>query len=73
MDNTLLANLPLNHMQLFLDRVQALTATDIREAFARHLPASERVVITVGPPQPPAETEDNADQPSAAAEQEPSA
>jgi zinc protease len=66
-------NLPLNHMQLFLDRVQALTATDIREAFARHLPASERVVITVGPPQPPAEPEDNADQPSAAAEQEPSA
>lgn len=66
-------DLPLNHMQLFLDRVQALTADDIRAAFARHLPASERVVITVGPPQPPADPEDNADQPSAAAEQEPSA
>lgn len=66
-------HLPLNYMQLFLDRVQALTVADIRAAFARHLPASERVVITVGPPQPPAEPEDNADQPNAPVEQEPSA
>ena len=39
------------------DRVQALTTEDIRDAFARHLPASERVIITVGPPQPEPETE----------------
>ena len=50
-------DLPLNYMQLFLDRVQALTAEDIRDAFARHLPASERVIITVGPPQPEPEAE----------------
>ncbi|WVM91864.1 insulinase family protein [Halopseudomonas pachastrellae] len=50
-------DLPLNYMQLFLDRVQALTTEDIRDAFARHLPASERVIITVGPPQPEPETE----------------
>ncbi|MEL0168885.1 MAG: pitrilysin family protein [Pseudomonadaceae bacterium] len=66
-------HLPLNYMQLFLDRVQALTVDDIRDAFARHLPASERVVITVGPPLQPAESEDNADEQSAPAEQEPSA
>ena len=28
--------LPLNHLQLFLDQVQALTTEDIRAAFARH-------------------------------------
>lgn len=41
--------LPLNHLQLFLDQVQAVTTKDIREAFARHLDPQRRVVVTVGP------------------------
>lgn len=41
--------LPLNHLQLFLDQVQALTVDDIRAAFARHFNPERRLVITVGP------------------------
>lgn len=41
--------LPLNHLQLFLDQVQALTVEDIRAAFARHFDPEQRLVITVGP------------------------
>src|SRR5690606_24500589 len=41
--------LPLNHLQLFLDQVQALTTEDIRAAFARHFDPEQRLVITVGP------------------------
>lgn len=41
--------LPLNHLQLFLDQVQALTTEDIRAAFARHFNPEQRLVITVGP------------------------
>lgn len=41
--------LPLNHLQLFLDQVQALTTQDIREAFARHFDPQRRLVVTVGP------------------------
>lgn len=41
--------LPLNHLQLFLDQVQALTVDDIRAAFARHFHPEQRLVITVGP------------------------
>lgn len=41
--------LPLNHLQLFLDQVQALTTEDIRDAFARHFHPDQRLVITVGP------------------------
>ena len=41
--------LPLNHLQLFLDRVQALSAEDIQQAFARHFDPERRLVITVGP------------------------
>ena len=41
--------LPLNHLQLFLDQVQALTTEDIRQAFARHFHPDRRLVVTVGP------------------------
>lgn len=41
--------LPLNHLQLFLDQVQALTTEDIRQAFARHFDPERRLVVTVGP------------------------
>lgn len=41
--------LPLNHLQLFLDQVQALTTEDIRQAFVRHFDPERRLVITVGP------------------------
>ncbi|WP_150304852.1 M16 family metallopeptidase [Pseudomonas saliphila] len=42
-------DLPLNHMQLFMDRIQALSTEQIREAFARHLDPAGRLVVTVGP------------------------
>lgn len=41
--------LPLNHLQLFLDQVQALTTEDIQQAFARHFDPQRRLVVTVGP------------------------
>lgn len=41
--------LPLNHLQLFLDQVQALTTDDIQQAFARHFDPERRLVVTVGP------------------------
>src|SRR5690606_31941840 len=40
--------LPLNHLQLFLDQVQALTTEDIRQAFARHFDPERRLVVAVG-------------------------
>lgn len=40
--------LPLNHLQLFMDQVQAVTVEQVREAFARNLPAGQRVIVTVG-------------------------
>lgn len=43
--------LPLNHLQLFLDQVQAVSRDDVRQAFARNLAAEGRVIITVGPEQ----------------------
>lgn len=49
-------DLPLNHLQLFLDQVQALTTDDIRQAFARHFDPEQRLVITVGPAQAIPET-----------------
>ncbi|MEH6567142.1 MAG: pitrilysin family protein [Halopseudomonas sp.] len=45
--------LPLNHMQLFMDQIQAVTAEQIKAAFARHLDPAQRVTITVGPPAGP--------------------
>jgi len=63
-------NLPLNQMQLFLDQVQALTVEQIQSAFAAHLDPAQRVVITVGPPQPDTVQEDaqqSAKQPAPAA------
>ncbi len=42
-------SLPLNHLQLFMDQVQALSAEDIRAAFQRHLAPEARLVITAGP------------------------
>ncbi|MEH6388576.1 M16 family metallopeptidase [Pseudomonas profundi] len=42
-------DLPLNHMQLFMDRIQALSTEQIREAFARHFEPAGRLVVTVGP------------------------
>lgn len=65
--------LPLNHLQLFLDQVQALSTEDIRQAFDRHFDPQRRLVITVGPavntepPLSPAGT----DQPSATTETAP--
>lgn len=43
-------NLPLNHLQLFLDQVEKLSVADVREAFQRHLNADQRLTVTVGPP-----------------------
>ncbi|HEC53546.1 hypothetical protein LCGC14_0200220 [marine sediment metagenome] len=63
-------HLPLNQMQLFMDEVQALTAEQIQSAFAAHLDPSQRVTITVGPPQPEADAEpdtENAEQSEAEA------
>lgn len=67
--------LPLNHLQLFLDQVQALTTEDIRQAFARHFHPERRLVVSVGPAQlipeaaadeqPPTETETETEQPEA--------
>lgn len=46
-------DLPLNHLQLFMDQVQALTVTQVREAFARHVNLDNQLVVTVGPtPEP---------------------
>jgi zinc protease len=41
--------LPLNHLQLFMDQVQAVTREEVRDAFARNLAADQRVIVTVGP------------------------
>lgn len=41
--------LPLNHLQLFLDQIQAVSVDDVRNAFARNLGPDGRVTITVGP------------------------
>jgi len=41
--------LPLNHMQLFLDRVEKLTVEDVRSAFRRHIDPERQLVVTVGP------------------------
>lgn len=49
--------LPLNHMQLFMDRIQALTTEQIRDAFARHFGAGQRLIVTVGPVIENAETD----------------
>lgn len=54
-------NLPLNHLQLFMDQVQALTVDEVREAFARHVDLDQQLVVTVGPPLPPAEAEAEAE------------
>lgn len=43
-------NLPLNHLQLFLDQVEKLTVADVRDAFQRHLSAEQRLTVTVGQP-----------------------
>ncbi|WP_339650186.1 pitrilysin family protein [Halopseudomonas pelagia] len=43
-------NLPLNHLQLFLDQVEKLTVAEVREAFQRHLSAEQRFTLTVGQP-----------------------
>ncbi|HDZ55525.1 MAG TPA: insulinase family protein [Pseudomonas xinjiangensis] len=42
-------NLPLNHLQLFMDQVEALTTKQIQDAFAEHLAQENRLVVTVGP------------------------
>ncbi len=50
-------DLPLNHLQLFMDQVQALTVEQVRDAFARHISLDQQLIVTVGPP-PAAETMD---------------
>lgn len=62
-------DLPLNHLQLFLERVQALSVEDVRAAFARHFDPENRLVVTVGPTHDEAHTET----PTETAEQEPEA
>ncbi len=62
-------DLPLNHLQLFLERVQALSVEDVRAAFARHFDPENRLVVTVGPTHDEAQTET----PTETAEQEPEA
>lgn len=61
--------LPLNHLQLFLDQVQALTTAEIQQAFARHFDPQRRLLITVGPA--PAAADQNGINESAAAEPTP--
>lgn len=43
-------NLPLNHMQLFLDQVEKLSVADVRDAFQRHVDPPRSLIVTVGPP-----------------------
>lgn len=51
-------DLPLNHLQLFMDQVQALTVEQVREAFARHITLDQQLIVTVGPtPEPEPEPE----------------
>lgn len=50
-------NLPLNHLQLFLDQVEKLTVEDVRSAFQRHLSKEQRLTVTVGQPLPEPEPE----------------
>lgn len=50
-------NLPLNHLQLFLDQVEKLTVEDVRSAFQRHLSKEQRLIVTVGQPLPEPEVE----------------
>lgn len=45
-------NLPLNHLQLFLDQVEKLSVEDVRAAFQRHLNSEQRLTVTVGQPLP---------------------
>ncbi|WP_373184457.1 M16 family metallopeptidase [Halopseudomonas sp.] len=42
-------DLPLNHMQIFLDQVEKLTVDEVRDAFQRHVDPDRRVIVTVGP------------------------
>ncbi|SDT05886.1 zinc protease [Halopseudomonas xinjiangensis] len=67
-------DLPLNHLQLFMDQVQALTVEQVRDAFARHISLDQQLIVTVGPPpEPEAETtegEDAAQQPGETSEPE---
>jgi len=48
--------LPLNHMQLFLEQIQQLQPEQVRDAFRRHLPADQRLHLVLGPA-PEAEVE----------------
>lgn len=42
-------DLPLNHLEVFLQQVQALTVEQVRTAMAEHLDPSGFVVVSVGP------------------------
>ncbi|SDU37935.1 M16 family metallopeptidase [Halopseudomonas salegens] len=43
-------DLPANQMQQFIKEIEALSAEDIRTALQQHLPAEQRLTITLGPP-----------------------
>jgi len=54
-------DLPLNHLEQFMQQTQQVTVKDIKAAFARHLDAGKLVIVSAGPTVPqqplPAPTE----------------
>lgn len=44
--------LPLDYLQTWTDRIEAVTAEQVRAAFARHLQADRLVTVIVGPSEP---------------------
>ncbi len=51
-------DLPLDYFDDYTDRVEAVTANEIRQAFDRHVEPQKRVVVIVGPTAEEAEVED---------------
>jgi zinc protease len=45
-------DLPLTHLEDFMQQVQAVSREDVRQAMARHLSASDMLVVTAGPTVP---------------------
>jgi len=42
-------DLPLNHLEQFMQQIQQVTVDDIKAAFARHLDAGKLVIVSAGP------------------------
>jgi zinc protease len=45
-------DLPLTHLEDFMQQLQAVSAEDVRQAMARHLSAQAMLVVTTGPTVP---------------------